>query len=83
MIAALFDCDGTLYSAQFGRGLLQYARAHGSQPAALRYYADMAPRLLAGKLHLIGDEPRRRPLVSDLAWLLQDWDEPRAAAAFE
>jgi len=83
MIAALFDCDGTLYSGQFGPGLLQYARAHGRQLAALRYYADMAPRLLAGKLHLIGDEAWRRPLVSDLAWLLQDWDAPRVAAAFE
>jgi hypothetical protein len=62
MIAALFDVEGTLYTAQMGRGMLRYAREHGRRGAANRYYAAMTPILLFKKLKLMSDEAMRSTL---------------------
>ena len=39
MIVALFDSDGTLYTGQFGRGMMKYSDEHGRKYFSRRYYA--------------------------------------------
>lgn len=82
MIAALFDADGTLYSAQFGRGLMKYARAHGRRLQAAAYFASIAPALLLNRLKLTDSEPVDRAKISRLGWLIRGWDETRVLKAF-
>ena len=74
-IAALFDCDGTLYSAQYGRGLMKYASANGHKGAVRTYYASMAPLLALRKLKLIAEEQFHRPLTSRMAWMVKGMSE--------
>ena len=38
MIVALFDADGTLYSAGYGRGLMKYVLAHGRRLHVAAYF---------------------------------------------
>lgn len=83
MIAALFDCDGTLYTAQFGRGLMQYAAEHGRRLSALAYYGSVMPRYLLYKLNLLGDEAFLRPTIANLAWLIKGLDEAASQAVFD
>jgi HAD superfamily hydrolase (TIGR01490 family) len=83
MIAAFFDCDGTLYSAQMGWGLLRYAGSHGSRRTLLAYYAAILPRYYLHKLKLVDEERLHRSAISKLAWLVEGWDVERAAAAFQ
>jgi HAD superfamily hydrolase (TIGR01490 family) len=82
VIAALFDVDGTLYSAQFGRGLMKYARAHGRRLHAAAYFASILPAFLLNKLKLTDSEPVDRAKISRLGWLIRGWDEPQVLRAF-
>lgn len=83
MIAALFDVEGTLYTNQFGRGLLLYARQHGRSAAANRYYLHVLPFYLLRKLRLISDERLRRAAIGGLAGVMQGWTTDEASAAFD
>lgn len=74
-IAALFDCDGTLYSAQYGRGLMKYASNHGSKWAVRRYFASLLPLLVLRKFKLIAEEQFHRPLTSRMAWMVKGMSE--------
>lgn len=83
MIAALFDVEGTLYTAQMGRGLLTYARAHGHRLAVYRYYATVLPFYGLRKLKLISDERLRRRAIAGLGGVLQGWTLDEANTAFD
>jgi HAD superfamily hydrolase (TIGR01490 family) len=74
-IAALFDCDGTLYSAQYGRGLMKYAAARGRKGAVRMYYASMVPLLALRKFKLIAEEKFHRPLTSRMPWMIKGMSE--------
>jgi HAD superfamily hydrolase (TIGR01490 family) len=82
MIAALFDADGTLYAAQFGRGLMKYARSHGRRLVAGAYFVSLAPALLLRRLHLGDPELFDRLKIARLGWLFRGWDQAQALTAF-
>jgi phosphoserine phosphatase len=83
MIVSIFDCDGTLYSAQFGRGLLQYVGSRGFKGRVRAYYAALLPRYLLRKIHLIPEEDLNRPAIANLGRLIAGWDLDAGAAAFK
>ncbi|MGE5373750.1 MAG: HAD family hydrolase [Bacteroidota bacterium] len=70
-IAALFDCDGTLYSAQYGRGLMKFASERGHKGAVRAYYASLLPLIVLRKFKLITDEQFHRPLTSRMPWMIK------------
>jgi HAD superfamily hydrolase (TIGR01490 family) len=74
-IAALFDCDGTLYAAQYGRGLMKYASARDRKGAVRKYYASMVPLLALRKLKWITEESFHRPLTSRMPWMIKGMSE--------
>ena len=74
-IAALFDCDGTLYSAQYGRGLMKYASERGKKNAVRMYYASLVPLFALRKFKLISDEGFQRPLTSRMSWMIKGMSE--------
>lgn len=82
MIVSIFDCDGTLYSAQFGRGLLEYTGSIGLKRRVRAYYAALLPRYLLRKLRLISQEAFSRPLIANLSRLIAGLDLEMGAAAF-
>jgi HAD superfamily hydrolase (TIGR01490 family) len=83
VIVSIFDCDGTLYSAQFGRGLLRYVGSRGFKSRVRAYYASLLPRYLLRKFHLIPEEDLNRPAIANLGRLIAGWDVDMGAAAFE
>lgn len=83
MIAALFDSDGTLTKAQFGRGLLKYASEDGRRGWVRIYYASLVVPYFLNKLRLYPDETLLRRVVGRLAWLLRGMDETQAEAVFD
>ena len=74
-IAALFDCDGTLYSAQYMRGLMKLAAERGHKGAVRAYYASLLPLVALRKLRLIDDEQFHRPVSSRMAWMIKGMSE--------
>jgi len=72
-VAAFFDCDGTLYSAQYGRGLIKYAQENGRKNTARMYYAANLMPYLLYKMKLTSHETYNRPITSRLAWLVKDY----------
>lgn len=70
-IAALFDCDGTLYAAQYGWGLMKFAAERGRKSAVRRYYASLLPLIVLRKSRLITDEQFHRPLTSRMPWMIK------------
>lgn len=73
MIAALFDCDGTLYTAQMGRGLLRYASDHGNKSAKWKAYAAILPPYLLNKLKLVSREKVNRAYTGSLRYMVRGW----------
>jgi HAD superfamily hydrolase (TIGR01490 family) len=71
----LFDCDGTLYSAQYGRGLMKYAAQRGKKSAVRMYYASLLPLLAMRKFKLIPTEQFHRPLTSRMPWMIKGMSE--------
>ena len=69
--AALFDCDGTLFAAQYGRGLMKYSSDNGRRGIARAYYASLILPYFLHKYHLLGDESFNRSVTSRLAWLVK------------
>jgi len=82
-IAALFDCDGTLYSAQFGRGLMACAKSRGRKIATGAYYASVFFPYLLGKFGLIKPEKGHRPLISNMAKLIRGLNKQEADKEFD
>ena len=82
-IAALFDCDGTLYAAQFGRRLLKYASEHQRKGAVRTYYTVILLPYLINKFGLSTDEKYLRPLIANLARLVRGMSEQDAEDAFQ
>lgn len=83
LTVALFDCDGTLFAAQFGWGLLSYVNSHASRNRALSYYAALLPYYALRKAHLIDAETFNRPVIANLGRLIAGWDLDRGRQAFE
>jgi HAD superfamily hydrolase (TIGR01490 family) len=81
MIAAIFDADGTLYSAQYGRGLMTYALTHGHSIRARVYYASIVWVLLLCKVGLADDEKLDRAKISGLARMMRGWSQDQALPA--
>lgn len=80
--AAFFDVDGTLYTANMWRGLMEYVAAHGRQTRARAYFAKLLPIYFLHKLHLVNQEAARKPWVTELGWLVQGWSAAQGDAAF-
>jgi len=81
MILALFDADGTLYTGQFGRGLMKYSSEHNRQFYARRYYAGILPTYTLFKLKLTSRENMQHALLAKLSGMLQGLDQQQAHAA--
>lgn len=83
MIAALFDSDGTLYTNQMGRGMIQYALAHDHRAAARRYYASVGMGFALRKLRLMKPQRFQENLIAGMAALIEGMTEQAAAAVFD
>lgn len=81
MIIALFDADGTLYTGQFGRGLMKYSSEHNRRFFAQRYYFRILPTYMLYKLKLGNREKVQRALLAYLSGMLQGLDLEQANAA--
>ena len=81
MIVALFDSDGTLYTGQFGRGLMKYSSEHGRRIFAWRYYASILPTYILYKAKLANWETLQRPLLANLSGMIQGLDQQQATQA--
>jgi HAD superfamily hydrolase (TIGR01490 family) len=82
-VAALFDCDGTLYAAQYGRGLMKYAAERGRKGAVRRYYASLVPLMALHKLNWIAAEKFQRPLTSRMSWMIKGMSEQEFRELYE
>lgn len=83
MIAALFDCDGTLYSGVFGRGLMRYASEHGRAGQVRVYYLSLLWPYLLRNLKILPEEKFQPQLMTGLAALLTGMTEAEGRALFE
>jgi len=81
MIVALFDSDGTLYTGQFGRGLMKYSTEHGRRFYAWRYYAGIMPTYFMYKAKLGSWEVVQRNLLVGLSGMLRGLSREQADAA--
>ena len=82
MIAALFDCDGTLYTGQFGRGLMRYAALNGHGLQSRLLYASLIPSVTLRRMRLLSGAESDRIIMVGLARLLRGWDQHDLQAAF-
>jgi len=74
-VAALFDCDGTLFTAQYGRGLMKYSSDNGRKGSARAYYASLVLPYFLNKYRLLSDETFSRSVTSRLAWMVKGLTE--------
>jgi len=82
MIGAFFDVDGTLYTANMWRGLMQYVGEQGGKARTRWYFARNMPYYFLRKLRLIGQEDFRKPWVLTMGRLVQGWNAAQGDAAF-
>ena len=83
MIVALFDCDGTLFSALFGRGLMKYTNSKGRKGLVRLYYASLLIPFFLKKLGLISEETFSRRIIANLAMFIKGWNDEESKAAFD
>jgi phosphoserine phosphatase len=83
MIVSVFDCDGTLFSAHFGYGLLEYTRSRGLKGRIRRFYLQLMVPYLFRKLKIISAESLNRPVMVGLGSLIEDYDLQEGNAAFD
>jgi HAD superfamily hydrolase (TIGR01490 family) len=81
MIVALFDSDGTLYTGQFGRGLMKYSSEHDRKYYAWRYYASIMPSYFLYKAKIGNWETIQRNLLAGLSGMLQGFNHEQADVA--
>ncbi len=82
-IAALFDVDGTLFTGQVWRGMLDYFEAHGGRGAVRRFWYAHLPLYGLLKLKLITEEQSRGPWGAHLAWLVKGWDRQQLQGLYD
>jgi len=82
MIVALFDSDGTLYSNQFGRGMMKYANTHDRKLPSALYYASLIPEVLLNKVKLGNPERFQRARIERMLWLIKGYSLQEATDAF-
>jgi HAD superfamily hydrolase (TIGR01490 family) len=82
-IVALFDCGGTIFSAEFGRGLMKYNSENGGEWRVRGLYAALLVPYILRKSKLITQERFLRSLMIRIARLIKGWDEEQARVAFE
>ena len=82
MIGAFFDVDGTLYTANMWRGLMQYVAEQGGKTRTRWYFVRNVPYYYLRKLKLIGEEDFRKPWVLTMGGLVQGWGAAQGDAAF-
>jgi HAD superfamily hydrolase (TIGR01490 family) len=80
--AAFFDVDGTLYTANMWRGLVQYVAQNGRRARTRAYFYGLMPLYFLRKLRLVSEETFRKPWVAKLGWLIQGWSTAQGDAAF-
>ena len=83
MIVSVFDCDGTLFSAHFGRGMIEYSRLQGSNGRVRGLYLKLLIPYILRKLRLIDAESLNRPIIDGLGGLIKGFDLREGAAAFD
>jgi HAD superfamily hydrolase (TIGR01490 family) len=83
MIAALFDCDGTLYTGRFGMGVLTYVSKHGRQMQARLMYLSLIPATFLYRLKLISGTEYDRMIMQGVASLLKGYSAAQVKATFE
>jgi len=81
MIVVLFDSDGTLYTGQFGRGMMKYSSEHNRKFYAWRYYAGILPAYLLYKAKLTSWENIQHVVSVGLSGMLQGFDQGQAKTA--
>ena len=81
MIVALFDSDGTLYTGQFGRGMMKHSSEHNRKFITWRYYASILPAYMAYKVKLGSWQNLQHALLANLSSMLQGLDESQAKTA--
>lgn len=81
MIVALFDSDGTLYTGQFGRGLMKHSTEHGRRLYAWRYYAGIMPTYFMYKAKMGNWETMQRKLLVGLSGMLQGFNREQTNVA--
>jgi len=82
MIAALFDADGTLHTAQFGRELMKYVSRRGGRLRVWKYYASVLPKYLLNKINLANRESLQRAILLNLSGLLKGYSTQEADSAY-
>ncbi len=83
LITALFDSDGTLYSNQQGRGMLEYLESHGHHSQAAGYLRFFVLLRLLHQLGWISLERFQQITTIRLGRLVKGQSEPEAAAMFD
>jgi HAD superfamily hydrolase (TIGR01490 family) len=81
VIVALFDSDGTLYTGQFGRGMMKYSSEHNRKYFSRRYYASILPIYLLFKMKLASWQSLQHALLAHLSGMLQGLDQDQAITA--
>jgi len=81
-IIAIFDADGTLYSAQMGRGMMTYAREHGRQKTVRRYMLRLLIPYLGRKLGLSSTETLHLAMIGNMGMLIQGYAIEQGNAIF-
>jgi HAD superfamily hydrolase (TIGR01490 family) len=82
MIVALFDVDGTLYTAPFGPVLAEHMATKGRKWQKYRYMASVMPLYLLSKRKLVKVETVQRAFLTGLSKLMEGCTEAEAAAAY-
>ncbi|MBN1440008.1 MAG: HAD-IB family phosphatase [Anaerolineales bacterium] len=83
MIAALFDIEGTLFTNPMGKGMTEYAFAHGRAIPAAAYFASLLPLYQISKLGFYSREAFNTIAIARMAGLIGGYSRPEADAAFD
>ena len=82
-IAALFDLEGTLYTARTGNGLLRYAKNHGRRHKTLLFYTSLFPVFFLRKLRLISEEGFLKPAIERFGWMIEGLSLEEGKSVFD
>ena len=82
MIVALFDADGTLYTAPFGLELTKHLNSQGRRWYGSRYLASVYLNFFLSKLKALSQEKFQRSILSGLNGLMQGCTEEYAREAY-
>lgn len=83
MIAALFDIDGTLFTAPMGRGFIRFAQTHGRRAQVYAFLASVMPLYYLHKLKLVAEERVHHAAIARMASLIAGYGLNKGAEAFD